>query len=496
MIVQVPPSQISHKRRSSIPRLKGSKTATTVKEPVSKNDQNVNSKETVHKINNENNDNTDTTVETKPEDEFDKIYEEIVDDQQTEVTTDMLIDSIEDPDELETSFEEIIHSYEEKPVVKSKIPLLKQKSLHDIKLPKKFDRRYSLKNGAVVEDNTFDNPLKVKEGLRPIESTVDVSKDIKDDDISESKKVVTENEIIDEKVTNNDMKESVKVATPSFENIVNNENREKHFMKPESLNSPNSDNNSEIPCSTKMVKNVETVTITKGNSIDDIKKDTPEESEGYEIRKELAVLRERLSKRIKKYDSMEPISDAQRVNIPERSISLDQRVYKETTKVPSEKGKTEIDDKYNEKDSLIDIQNSIEKGLDISEQTKTEIDRKHNKIEQSIDIENKSEKGPIIEIMEKQTKDVPVHIKDNNTNNPDETIEILTSNDVNNFKKGVKEDDNEHSPVLRRNVCKIINRLESNDGVEVNNEKKDYVVPIPVKKSVSSRIAMFEVSLL
>ncbi|XP_047039460.1 titin-like isoform X2 [Helicoverpa zea] len=94
-------------RRSSIPKLKDAK-------KVVKRD-------------------TSLKIEPRVDDEFDKLYEEIVDNKQKDIDDKLLTVTIEDPDKIETKFEEIIHAYDEDEQERhtvtriSKIPALRRK---------------------------------------------------------------------------------------------------------------------------------------------------------------------------------------------------------------------------------------------------------------------------------------------------------------------------------------------------------------------------------
>ncbi|XP_068625740.1 uncharacterized protein [Battus philenor] len=111
---------LSYSRKSSIPRLKDCKTTPP-------NETSTHIKD-------------DVSTSSKADDEFDKIFQEM---SPTDDTSLDFISNIENVNQIESKFEEIIHNYEEKKthpvnvekVKQSKIPLLKRKSEHDIEIP-------------------------------------------------------------------------------------------------------------------------------------------------------------------------------------------------------------------------------------------------------------------------------------------------------------------------------------------------------------------------
>ncbi|XP_034837805.2 uncharacterized protein [Maniola hyperantus] len=149
---------LEQKRRSSIPKLKD----------ISKN-----SPQGVTKVLIETK--KDQELESpKVDDEFDKIYEEII---ESEASNDIPSpDKISNPIKLESKFEEIIHAYDENNVqsvnecennvsiekTKSKIPLLKRKSEQEIEIPPPSHRKYSFKRSN-TEDYKNKTPAMTKE---------------------------------------------------------------------------------------------------------------------------------------------------------------------------------------------------------------------------------------------------------------------------------------------------------------------------------------------
>lgn len=102
----------------------------------------------------------DDEVKIVPIEDFDQIYEDIVDKTKA-IDVDKILESarVDDVDKVESKFKQIIHDYDENKnqpikVHRSRIPLVKRKSLHDIKLPKKIDRRFSLNDNLIDGNNT------------------------------------------------------------------------------------------------------------------------------------------------------------------------------------------------------------------------------------------------------------------------------------------------------------------------------------------------------
>ncbi|CAH2238034.1 jg17920 [Pararge aegeria aegeria] len=102
------------------------------------------------------NNKTQKVESPKVDDEFDKIYEEIIENEAFNNVPSP--EKISNPIKLESKFEEIIHNYDENNVepisiekTKSKIPLLKRKSEQEIEIPPPSNRKHSLKR-ANTED--------------------------------------------------------------------------------------------------------------------------------------------------------------------------------------------------------------------------------------------------------------------------------------------------------------------------------------------------------
>ncbi|XP_046975509.1 serine-rich adhesin for platelets-like isoform X2 [Vanessa cardui] len=162
---------LAMKVRSAIPRLKDLKHQQNAQENLTKNEE----------VPNENS--------PKLDDEFDKLYEETVENDPFNNSR-PVSEQFDELSKIETKFEEIIHSYEDNKVqqvatekVKSKIPLLKRKSEQEIEV-RPQNRRSSLKKSLSIEDNKGKIPVATKE--KAIKTDVETSKIIKSKALSES----------------------------------------------------------------------------------------------------------------------------------------------------------------------------------------------------------------------------------------------------------------------------------------------------------------------
>ncbi|XP_048485829.1 uncharacterized protein LOC105392607 isoform X2 [Plutella xylostella] len=168
-------------RRSSIPRLKKIVSKQNIDRKESNKDQNV--------------ENSEVEAKPKTEEEFDKLFEEIVkNDENLEIDDSILPDTPMDDEKLLNSFEEIIHAYDDnkmQPIVfehkqeankpRSKIPLSRKIS-HDApkKPPRRSDRRNSLKvssNADIDNAKIAYNKIKSEEQDAPKieEPQIDIS---------------------------------------------------------------------------------------------------------------------------------------------------------------------------------------------------------------------------------------------------------------------------------------------------------------------------------
>ncbi|CAF4891734.1 unnamed protein product [Pieris macdunnoughi] len=124
------------RRKSSIPRLKDMKKLVTTAKAEKEN--------------------TDpkTVVSPRTEEEFDKLFEEIKQNSDRHSNA-----FVKDPEKIEMKFEEIIHDYDENKVepinvekLKSRIPMLKRKSEHDIEATKLTNWRRAYKKRSSIQN--------------------------------------------------------------------------------------------------------------------------------------------------------------------------------------------------------------------------------------------------------------------------------------------------------------------------------------------------------
>ncbi|XP_052745849.1 uncharacterized protein LOC112054146 [Bicyclus anynana] len=120
------------------------------------------------------------------DDEFDKIYEEIIENETLNNVPSP--EKISDPIKLESKFEEIIHAYDEnnvQPIVvekpKSKIPLLKRRSEHDIVIPPPSDRKNLLKRSNTEDFKgkilvSVSKEILLKPNIETDKSNIDTTK--------------------------------------------------------------------------------------------------------------------------------------------------------------------------------------------------------------------------------------------------------------------------------------------------------------------------------
>ncbi|XP_045457201.1 putative uncharacterized protein DDB_G0271606 [Melitaea cinxia] len=157
--------QVIKKIQSAIPRLKDTKKAQNTQTEINKNQNDQ--KEQQQQQQQQQQQLVQREESLKLDDEFDKLYEEIVeqDSSSSSIPTPVKFEELLKSD---TQFEEIIHSYEDTKVqivtekVKSKIPLLKRKSEVEIEvLP--TNRRSSLRKSLSSDDSTSKIALATKD---------------------------------------------------------------------------------------------------------------------------------------------------------------------------------------------------------------------------------------------------------------------------------------------------------------------------------------------
>ncbi|XP_053623319.1 titin-like isoform X2 [Plodia interpunctella] len=200
-----PPPPRLNQKRSSIPRLRDSRIPPPLDRRASK---------------------PDIKLETpQPEDEFEKIYGEIVSEPNDVID---VIESVkvEDPEKLDNTFEEIIHDYEENKVQpitigtsvnvnkpKSKIPLSKRKSEQEIKIAKPAERVVK-KDEPKAEKNEMRVPVHKHFPQKAVRTKYNIKNDDKANDVEKieiNKPTVIENSKTDN-VKHKQLMDPVKVA--------------------------------------------------------------------------------------------------------------------------------------------------------------------------------------------------------------------------------------------------------------------------------------------
>ncbi|XP_063899142.1 uncharacterized protein LOC110382948 [Helicoverpa armigera] len=272
-------------RRSSIPKLKDAK-------KVVKRD-------------------TSLKIEPRVDDEFDKLYEEIVDNKQKDIDDKLLTVTIDDPDKIETKFEEIIHAYDEDEQERhtvtriSKIPALRRKeddkpsrigALIDRAKEKSATSETKLKDGgfkvtaSTIRTKRFSRgnsrDLSKEEQQIEVTETIYIKESGDDDVFGKEAKTETSTRSITKHVTKDDQKadsetvdsnEEVKnITSENLEKVDGTTNKNKRFtrtvskeMRERRLNRDLNRNLEEVRKATsKKIK--ENLTAAKVSEIDDI----------------------------------------------------------------------------------------------------------------------------------------------------------------------------------------------------------------------------------
>nr|XP_049703882.1 uncharacterized protein LOC110382948 [Helicoverpa armigera] len=272
-------------RRSSIPKLKDAK-------KVVKRD-------------------TSLKIEPRVDDEFDKLYEEIVDNKQKDIDDKLLTVTIDDPDKIETKFEEIIHAYDEDEQERhtvtriSKIPALRRKdddkpsrigALIDRAKEKSATSETKLKDGgfkvtaSTIRTKRFSRgnsrDLSKEEQQIEVTETIYIKESGDDDVFGKEAKTEISSRSITKNVTKDDQKadsetidsnEDVKnITSENLEKVDGTTNKNKRFtrtvskeMRERRLNRDLNRNLEEVRKATsKKIK--ENLTAAKVSEIDDI----------------------------------------------------------------------------------------------------------------------------------------------------------------------------------------------------------------------------------
>uniref|UniRef100_A0A2H1VWY6 SFRICE_025237 n=1 Tax=Spodoptera frugiperda TaxID=7108 RepID=A0A2H1VWY6_SPOFR len=99
---------------------------------------------------------TSLNIEPQVDDEFEKLYEEIVEDKPVEIEVKLPVVSIDDPEKIETKFEELIHAYDEEETVVEEIV---DQLVEDEKVVDELVGEEKVVNEVVGEEKVVDELL-------------------------------------------------------------------------------------------------------------------------------------------------------------------------------------------------------------------------------------------------------------------------------------------------------------------------------------------------
>lgn len=475
-------------RRSSIPKpVREHQTPATLKKDITttktliKND----TVESVTKTN-LNKETTDSLVKSKKEmstieaeDEFDKLYAEVVNETPTEVVLDdSLLNSVEDPGKLEIKFEEIIHDYDDhklepidvEVVRRSKLPLFKRKSQQEIELTAQAERTSRI---IAARD---------KLRLRHSMNTDEKFEKALDEELkkAQNSNVTNDNENKDEY--------SVQKEAPNVDTKAETE------IKHEIISSPNSRR--------ETVKHIaKTVSTSSADKIENMESSSVVES---------MIVKEITNREIK--DTKEGKNNIIEENVMKSSIIIGiphfdshiQELIKSNELEQPYEVKKVLSNTFN--GETLSVSNSTSETESISE-TKTE--RKISEIKKETssfklinDIETKAEFSDISinnKISETENyEDVSTKSKNlENIQSSNITSETSLTNSMTAIDDAPKPSEvkrTEINEVQLRGKMEIVNKKDSKEIIETEKNKRESINELTTKKSVLSKIAMFEVS--
>ncbi|XP_073964028.1 uncharacterized protein [Choristoneura fumiferana] len=434
--------------------------------------------------------------------EFDKLYDEIVDTEAESLPEEILSTKVKDPEKLESKFEEIVHQYDEEtieqvkvePVDKarySKIPLLKRRSEQEIKVPKQSERRLSLKTGLNKLAQTNSERQANDRKIKP--STPNDYNRYNNHEVETEKSVVFEDNTQVEVVNidnDNLIEQQSPMPTPAY-NIIATPDAElvkvglSNFGIALERNSVPQNNNSDNDIATPELETVKVSVLEISNEANAFPVET--DSENREIRMGYLVEEPVSIDAPQSIENVIVIDEPEAIEVSEVSLILNDDVVNEKTNEEEKIEESDSNDTIkvatidfnepNEKHPIIPDPVSEFKSVNllrgtsgIEERTKsryvnkpvkTELENKNKSVEEEIPIV----KGKVSKILRR-----------------------LTSQDDNELSSNNNVELNDDVP-LKGNVSKIINRMTSQDTD--HNVKKEFD-EIPKKRSVLSRIAMFE----
>lgn len=388
-----------------------------------------------------------------PIDEFDKLYDEVVH-SPTPINIDvsLLNPKVDDPEKLESKFKEIIHDYEEQPLPidvemkKSKIPFLKRISQQEADDEGRSDKIVAARDKVRMRYSADLNDVKLEEAA---DSDVEC---IKADDTVKAKESDDRSESDDQ----NDVKtEIVNDITVYDENNVKTEE-----LVCKNIIVGNEEEN--YPVTTENIRQTKTIVATA------LKKN--EENDITKVVGSRTVTEVTTDERIIKENTKGQMTEE---NIQKDFIKIAIPVYEHTENIETQKT-VEVKNVLSYTSSYDDLQlNKFEANVEIIEiNNKPVITEIFNNAEQSsVEIVNTCETPFISEI-------------------PEALHEIQEIEDTKTVMKE-KDSSTEDLAKLRGKVGRLISKMGLHEPIKHDNLANE----VPEKKSVMSKIAMFEVRL-
>lgn len=388
-----------------------------------------------------------------PIDEFDKLYDEVVH-SPTPINIDvsLLNPKVDDPEKLESKFKEIIHDYEEQPLPidvemkKSKIPFLKRISQQEADDEGRSDKIVAARDKVRMRYSADLNDVKLEEAA---DSDVEC---IKADDTVKAKESDDRSESDDQ----NDVKtEIVNDITVYDENNVKTEE-----LVCKNIIVGNEEEN--YPVTTENIRQTKTIVATS------LKKN--EENDITKVVGSRTVTEVTTDERIIKENTKGQMTEE---NIQKDFIKIAIPVYEHTENIETQKT-VEVKNVLSYTSSYDDLQlNKFEANVEIIEiNNKPVITEIFNNAEQSsVEIVNTCETPFISEI-------------------PEALHEIQEIEDTKTVMKE-KDSSTEDLAKLRGKVGRLISKMGLHEPIKHDNLANE----VPEKKSVMSKIAMFEVRL-
>lgn len=435
------------------------------------------------------------------DDEFDKLYEEIVDTEAESLPEEILNTKVKDPEKLDSKFEEIVHQYDEvtieqvkvEPVDKarySKIPLLKRRSEQEIKVPQQTERRLSLKTGlnklakttAELQTNVDKiKPSTPSDDNRNYEYESEAEKSVVLDDTTPVEVAAIDNH--DSMAPQSPMPTPVYNVIPTPDAELVKVGLSNFGISLERNSSIQNNNSSDIATPEPETVKVSVLDISNEANAAPVENDseTGEMKVGYLVEEPVSIDAPLSIENVIEIDEPEPI-EVSEVSLVLNDDNLNQEV--------NEGNKEESNSNDTIKIATIDFNEPTEKQPMIPD-TVSEF-KSVNLLRGTSGIEERTKSRFI---------NKPVKTEENKNKSVEEEIPVVKGKVSNILKRLTSQDDNELNSnnnvaanddvPLKGNVSKIINRMTSQ---EIDHNVKKEFDEIPKKKSMLSRIAMFEVS--